>query len=96
MAYYVRPGTALDAAARERSTSIYLPDRVIPMLPEKLANDLCSLNPGEKKMVLVSETIIGPDGLIVADKDKGGLRNNVYPAIIQSKRRFAYDEVNAY
>ena len=49
VAYYVRPGSALDSEALERGNSVYFPDRVVPMLPERISNDLCSLRPGEDR-----------------------------------------------
>lgn len=88
VSHFVDFNSELDKDAFKRSTSVYFVNQVIPMLPEKLSNDLCSLNPNENKMVLVSEVEIAPDGTIV--------ENLSYPAQIKSKRRFSYDEVNAF
>jgi len=60
--YYVRPGSALDRSALERGNSVYFPDRVVPMLPERISNDLCSLKPSEPRGALAVRMVIGPDG----------------------------------
>jgi ribonuclease R len=62
VAWYVRPGTALDREARRRGNSVYFPDRVVPMLPEALSNDLCSLKPGVDRACLVAHLWIDPAG----------------------------------
>ncbi len=62
VAYYVRPGSALDRAAVERGNSVYFPDRVVPMLPERISNDLCSLRPDEERPALAVRMVIGADG----------------------------------
>src|SRR6202034_3237415 len=62
VAHYVRPGSALDRAALERGNSVYFPDRVVPMLPERISNDLCSLRPLEDRPALAVRMIIGGDG----------------------------------
>jgi ribonuclease R len=62
VAHYVRPGSALDRAALERGNSVYFPDRVVPMLPERISNDLCSLRPLEDRPALAVRMIIGADG----------------------------------
>ena len=62
VAAYVRPGTALDREALERGNSVYFPDRVVPMLPERISNDLCSLRPHEDRPALAVRMIIGADG----------------------------------
>jgi len=62
VAAYVRPGTAMDREAQERGNSVYFPDRVVPMLPEKISNDLCSLRPGVPRPALAVRMVIGPDG----------------------------------
>jgi ribonuclease R len=62
VAYYVRPGSALDRDALSRGNSVYFPDRVVPMLPERISNDLCSLVPGEPRGALAVRMVIGPDG----------------------------------
>lgn len=62
VAFYVRPGSALDRDALIRGNSVYFPDRVVPMLPERISNDLCSLVPGEPRGALAVRMVIGPDG----------------------------------
>jgi ribonuclease R len=62
VAYYVRPGSALDREALARGNSVYFPDRVVPMLPERISNDLCSLRPDEDRPALAVRMIIGADG----------------------------------
>jgi len=62
VSFYVRPGTALDRAALDRGNSVYFPDRVVPMLPERISNNLCSLVPGEPRGALAVRMIIAPDG----------------------------------
>jgi ribonuclease R len=62
VAHYVQPGTSLDKVAAERGNSIYFPDRVVPMLPERISNDLCSLRPDEDRPALAVRMVIGADG----------------------------------
>ncbi|HEY0220162.1 MAG TPA: ribonuclease R [Afipia sp.] len=62
VAFYVRPQSALDREALKRGNSVYFPDRVVPMLPERISNDLCSLKPGEARGALAVRMVIGPDG----------------------------------
>jgi len=62
VAHYVRPGSALDRAAAERGNSVYFSDRVVPMLPERISNDLCSLRPDEDRPALAVRMVIGADG----------------------------------
>jgi ribonuclease R len=62
VAFYVRPGSALDRDALLRGNSVYFPDRVVPMLPERISNDLCSLVPGEPRGALAVRMVIGSDG----------------------------------
>ncbi|RZN14332.1 ribonuclease R [Bradyrhizobium sp. Leo121] len=62
VAYYVRPGSALDHDALIRGNSVYFPDRVVPMLPERISNNLCSLVPGEPRGALAVRLVIGADG----------------------------------
>ena len=62
VAFYVRPGSALDRDALIRGNSVYFPDRVVPMLPERISNNLCSLVPGEARGALAVRMVIGPDG----------------------------------
>lgn len=82
---YVKEGTKLDIEALKRWNSTYLVDRVIPMLPEKLSNDLCSLNPNTKKLTLSCEMIIDMNGNIISKK--------VYESVISSNFRMTYREI---
>ena len=82
--HYVRPGSALEEEAYKRATSVYLVDRVVPMLPEKLSNGLCSLRPNEDKLTFSAVFELTPDARIV--KDWFGR------TVIHSDRRFAYEE----
>lgn len=87
VSHYVKPNDALDADALERSTSVYFPRRVIPMLPEKLSNGLCSLNPDVDRLTLVCDAVITAKGDLKAYQ--------FYPAVIHSAARLTYDEVAA-
>nr|WP_259371310.1 ribonuclease R [Caldimonas caldifontis] len=87
VSHYVKPGEALDADAYERATSVYFPRRVIPMLPEKLSNGLCSLNPEEDRLAMVCDMLITAKGEIHAYQ--------FFPAVICSHARFTYTEVAA-
>ena len=87
VSHYVKPGDALDDDALERSTSVYFPRRVIPMLPEKLSNGLCSLNPAVDRLTLVCDAVITAKGEIKAYQ--------FYPAVIHSAARLTYTEVAA-
>src|SRR5206468_2408269 len=62
VAAYVRPGSALDRTAREKGNSVYFPDRVEPMLPERLSNGLCSLREGENRATMAVRMVFGADG----------------------------------
>lgn len=84
---YVRPGTALDAEARERATSVYFPGRVIPMLPPALSDDLCSLRPDRDRHALIAELVVGHDGQLRSSQFWLGL--------IRSRARLIYDDVAA-
>ena len=87
VSHYVKPGEPLDADAYERATSVYFPRRVIPMLPEKLSNGLCSLNPDVERLAMVCDMVVGNDGNVDAYQ--------FYPAVIRSHARFTYTEVAA-
>ncbi|MBL9126879.1 MAG: ribonuclease R [Verrucomicrobiales bacterium] len=87
VSHYVRPGTALDREARKRGNSTYLVDRVIPMLPEALSNELCSLKPDVERLTKCVEFRVSDAGRVVETK--------FYPAVIRSKRRFTYQEALA-
>ncbi|NJD07752.1 MAG: ribonuclease R [Methylococcaceae bacterium] len=82
---YVKPGTALDREAQKRGTSVYFPERVIPMLPEVLSNGLCSINPHEDRLCMVAEMLVGAEGKIS--------RSQFYPAVMRSHARLTYTEV---
>ena len=64
VSFYVRPGTALDSAARARGNSVYFPDRVVPMLPEELSADICSLKEGQERAALACHLTIAKDGTV--------------------------------
>ena len=85
VSHYVRPGDALDRDARERGTSVYFPRRVIPMLPEKLSNGLCSLNPNVERLAMVCEMAITSEGEVA--------RYEIYAGVIRSRARLTYTEV---
>ncbi|NOS70022.1 MAG: ribonuclease R [Verrucomicrobia bacterium] len=87
VSHYVKPGTALDVEARKRGNSTYLVDRVIPMLPEALSNELCSLKPNVDRLTKSVEFLVADDGRVLSTK--------FYPAVIHSQRRFTYKEVFA-
>lgn len=85
VSHYVQPGTAIDTEAYERATSVYLPDRVYPMLPERISNELCSLRPQEDKLTFSATFEIDANNKIV---------NTWYgKTIIYSDRRFTYEQV---
>ncbi len=87
VSYYVKPNDAIDAEALNRSTSVYFPRRVIPMLPEKLSNGLCSLNPGVDRLCMVCDAVITEAGEVSAYQ--------FYPAVMHSAARLTYTEVAA-
>jgi ribonuclease R len=84
---YVQTGSAIDIDAYDRATSVYFPRRVIPMLPEKLSNGLCSLNPEVERLCMVCDMLITAKGDIHAYQ--------FYPAVMYSHARFTYTEVAA-
>jgi len=87
VSHYVKPGEPLDDDAYERATSVYFPRRVIPMLPEKLSNGLCSLNPEVDRLCMVCDMVITEAGEIHAYQ--------FYPAVMCSHARLTYTEVAA-
>jgi len=88
VAHYVRDGDALDADARERGTSVYFPRRTIPMLPEALSNELCSLKPDVERLCMACDMRIDA---------RGAIRSYAfYPAVIHSRARLTYTEVYAW
>jgi ribonuclease R len=87
VSHYVETGTAIDTDAYERATSVYFPRRVIPMLPEKLSNGLCSLNPDVDRLCMVCDMFVSSEGEVTAYQ--------FYPAVMHSHARFTYTEVAA-
>jgi len=87
VSYYVRRGTALDACARERGTSVYFPTRVIPMLPFELSNVLCSLQPKVDRLCFAADMIVSKQGVLVDA--------HFYPAVMRSAARLTYDQAFA-
>ena len=86
VSHYVKVGSWLDREAYERGTSTYLVDRVIPMLPFRLSNGICSLNPQEDRCTLSCDMEISPTGQI--------LHHEIYPSVIRSQARLTYNNVN--
>ncbi|WP_205195539.1 ribonuclease R [Chitinophaga sp. Cy-1792] len=85
VSHYVKPGTALDKEAERRATSVYLPDRVLPMLPEKISNELCSLRPHEEKCTFSA---------IFQMNEKGEVKQHwIGRTVIYSDHRFTYEDV---
>ena len=87
VSHYVETGSAIDIDAYDRATSVYFPRRVIPMLPEKLSNGLCSLNPEVDRLCMVCDMFVTEDGEVDAYQ--------FYPAVMWSHARFTYTEVAA-
>jgi len=87
VSHYVETGSAIDIDAYDRATSVYFPRRVIPMLPEKLSNGLCSLNPEVERLCMVCDMMVTEDGEVSAYQ--------FYPAVMWSHARFTYNEVAA-
>jgi len=85
VSHYVKPGMALDKEAMERGNSVYFPRRVIPMLPEKLSNGICSLNPEVERLAMVAEMRIDPTGKIAEYR--------FYKAVFRSHARLTYNQV---
>jgi len=86
VAHYVRTGTALDQEARLRGTSVYFPDRAVPMLPEALSNGMCSLKPREERLVM--------SALMEFDAAGKMLSAHMTPGVIRSAERMTYTDVN--
>ena len=85
VSHYVKPGQPLDDEGLLRATSVYFPRRVIPMLPEKISNGLCSLNPGVDRLCMVCDSVVDNNGIVLAYQ--------FYPAVMHSAQRFTYDTV---
>ncbi len=87
VSHYVQPGSALDLEAKNRSTSVYFPEQVIPMLPEILSNGLCSINPDEDRLAMVCEMLINEQGQVI--------RARFFDAVMRSHARLTYHKVSA-
>ena len=87
VSHYVRPGSVLDTEAFERSTSVYFPDRCVPMLPERLSNGICSLNPKVDRLTMTAELSFNASGEVTKRK--------FYKSIIRSTERLTYTIANA-
>jgi len=87
VSHYVRPGSPLDEEAYQRGNSVYFPDHVVPMLPEKLSNGLCSLNPGVDRLCMVADMTISAAGNISG--------YTFYQAVMRSHARLTYNKVSA-
>ncbi len=86
VSHYVTEDSALDANCIRRGTSIYLADRVVPMLPKKLSNGICSLNPGVDRLTLSCVAVIGKNGEI--------LERDIFPSVIHSRYQMTYKKIN--
>ncbi len=86
VSFYVKENSLIDQEAYKRGTSVYFPDRAIPMLPKALSEDLCSLNPNEDKLTFTAEIYLDEDGKII--------NTDFYKSIIRSQARFTYEKVN--
>lgn len=86
VSHYVTPNTPLDREAFERGTSVYLTDRVIPMIPAKLSNGICSLNPQVERLALTCEMQIDPQGEVVS--------HEIFPSVIKTTERMTYKAIN--
>ena len=87
VSHYVKPGGAIDLEARRRTCSVYLVDRVLPMLPERLCNDLCSLRPDEDRLTMSVRLVLDARAEVVSAE--------AFPAVIRSHARLDYDTVDA-
>lgn len=86
VAHYVTEGSIIDKEGLKRGNSVYLPDRVVPMLPRSLSNGICSLNPGEDRLTITIDMEIDLTGKVVGEK--------IYESIIRSKERLVYEDIS--
>lgn len=87
VSHYVMWDDPIDLEARRRATSVYLADRVLPMLPERLSNDLCSLRPGEDRLAMTVDMVLDANGALK--------EASIYPSVMRSRVRLSYDEAQA-
>lgn len=85
VSHYVIPGTPLDIEAKHRGNSVYFPTKVLPMLPEALSNNLCSLRPNQDRLAVVCEMLVNQEGVVI--------QYELYEGVIHSKARLTYNEV---
>ncbi|MCF6515704.1 ribonuclease R [Lactobacillus sp. S2-2] len=87
VSHYVKPGSPLDREAYNRGTSVYLTDRVIPMLPRRLSNGICSLNEGQLRLCMSCDMEITPQGKVI--------KEDIHPSFMKTTARMSYNDVNA-